>query len=258
MRKASVIKYKKAKSKNKPKKNKKVQDNKKDQLITFIILCDMPGHRMKSYGSTSLVEINNCKLIDIQIKAISSFFKYYEIVICAGFDAENLSKYVQSKYKHKNIRIVENQLFNHYNSCESLRLCLNNITNDRIFIMDGNLLFFKDIFKGFQLEHNYLWIENQPSESLEVGVNINENKQVEYFSFGAKHIWSEIIYLGESKTIELLKRLLYNIKYKNKIIFEILNDIIAMKHEIGYIVNNSSHIYKVNSIKTYKDIRGKT
>jgi|LakMenE18May11ns_1017448.scaffolds.fasta_scaffold9958630_5 hypothetical protein len=227
----------------------------KNELITFILLCDMPGHRMKSYGSTSLVEINGKKLIDIQIEAIKSKFKNYELIICTGFDSENLYKYIRINHAKDNIRFIENQLFHNTNSCESLRLCLNNIRNHKVFILDGSLIFKSTIFDNIKLDHNFIIIENDTKDNLEIGVNINEYNLVEHMSFGATLTWSEILFLSETKTIDCMKHLLCNIDYKNKFIFEAINDIINMKHNIAYIKNQHYPIYKINSIKSYRDIK---
>lgn len=234
---------------------KKTEDNVIDnKLITFILLCDMPGNRMKSYGSTSLIELHGKRLIDIQIEAIKTKFKNYEIIICCGFDSENVYKYIRTNYKKDNIRVVENQIFNNSNSCESLRLCLNNLINTKVFIVDGSLVFKSTIFDNISLDKSFVMIEKAPSENLEIGVNINEYDFVEYLSFGAKYIWSEILFLSEDKIIDSLRKLLGNIDYKNKFIFEALNDIITMKHNISY-VKNTYQIQKINNIKTYKNLK---
>ena len=242
------------KQKSKISKKKTEENVVNNNLITFILLCDMPGNRMKSYGSTSLIEINGKKLIDIQIEAIKNKFKNYEIIICCGFDAENLYKYIRTSHKKENIRIVENQIFNNSNSCESLRLCLNNLINTKAFIVDGSLVFKSNIFDNISLDTNFVMIEKTPSENLEIGVNINEYDFVEHLSFGAKYIWSEILFLSEDKIIDSMRKLLGNIDYKNKFIFEALNDIITMKHNISYI-KNRHQIQKINNIKTYKNLK---
>lgn len=227
-----------------------------DDFVTFILLCDMPGYRMKSYGSTSLITIEDGRLIDRQIEQIVEKFKKYEIVICSGFDSNNLSKYIQNKHKDKNIRIVENQLFENCNSCESLRLCLNNITNHKIFIIDGNLLFKSDIFNDINTNETFLFIEKSPCENLEIGVNINESGSIEHFSFGAKNIWSEIIFISNKDILNSLRKLLHNSEYKTKLLFEIFNDIISLKYKINCKYNNKQ-ILKINNIKTYKTLRNK-
>ena len=113
------------------KKSRKNLQNK--DFISVVLLCDSPGYRMKSYGPIPLITINNQRLIDIQISIIESAFPNCEIILCLGFDAEKIYKYIRSKHSDKNIRIVENQLYDISNSCESLRLSLNNIYNEKNF-----------------------------------------------------------------------------------------------------------------------------
>ena len=110
------------------------------ELVTVILLCDSPGYRMKSYGPLPLIGISDKKLIDIQINAIQQTFLNNEIILCVGFDAEKICKYIRTSHSKSNIRIVENQLFNSCNSCESTRIALNNTLNDKVLICDGNLL----------------------------------------------------------------------------------------------------------------------
>ena len=105
--------------------------NKISDFVTFIILCDIPGYRMKSYGPSCLLQIGNHRLIDLQLKNIQSLFENYEIILCIGFDAELTIKYIRQKHNDQNIRIIENQLYEKYNSCESLRLSLNNTNNSK-------------------------------------------------------------------------------------------------------------------------------
>ena len=114
-------------------KSKQVED-----LVTFIIIADSPLHRMKSYGPVSLIQINKEKLIDYQIKSIKKSYKNYEIILCLGFESMKVEKYIRVKHKNINIRIVENQTYNQTNSCESLRIALNNTQNNKIFIIDLN------------------------------------------------------------------------------------------------------------------------
>ena len=87
-----------------PKAKKAIQKN--SDFITVILLCDSPGYRMRSYGPTSLISISNKKLIDIQIEAIKQTFDNFEIILCVGFDAEKICKYVRSKYFNLNISVL--------------------------------------------------------------------------------------------------------------------------------------------------------
>jgi len=227
-----------------------------NELITVIILCDTPGYRMKSYGPLPLITINNQKLIDLQIQAIQKTFSNFEIIICVGFDAEKICKYIRQKYSNLNIRVVENQLFNSSNSCESVRISLNNTFNDRILLCDGNLLFNDKILSLFNTDQTCVLVEPQASENLEIGINIDENNEAQYFSFGACKTWSEMIYLDNKDIIETLRKIISCSDNKNKFIFEAINEIIKIKYKIKCIYNKYS-LQKISNIKTYHAIKGK-
>lgn len=234
------------------KKNQKIKVENND-LISVILLCDLPGYRMKSYGPASLIKINNKYLIDLQIEAIKKTFKNYEIIICLGFDSDKIGKYIRKKYKHLNIRLVENQLYSHCNTCESIRLSLNNTFNEKIIIIDGNLLFNNKILSLLDINQTCVLTEKYPSENLEIGINIIDNK-AQYFSFGAYKTWSEIIYICNNEIIELLRKFLSNQESKKKFSFEAINDIIKYQYSI-LCIENKTRIYKINNIKTYHSIK---
>lgn len=227
-----------------------------DDLITVILLCDSPGYRMKSYGPLPLIGIADKKLIDLQINAIQQTFINNEIVLCVGFDAEKICKYVRTYYSKSNIRIVENQLFNSCNSCESTRISLNNTLNDKILICDGNLLLNSKSLSLIKNDETCILTETNPSENLEIGINVNEKQNAEYFSFGARTIWSEILYLHNFETVELFRRIIVSQDNKSKFLFEALNELIKTKHKIRCIPNKHQ-LQKISNIKTYHAIKEK-
>jgi hypothetical protein len=234
-----------------PKAKKTIQKN--TDFITVILLCDSPGYRMRSYGPTSLISISNKKLIDIQIEAIKQTFDNFEIILCVGFDAEKICKYIRSKYYNLNIRLVENQLFKNSNSCEAARLTLNNTNNTKIVLCDGNLLLNSNVLSMVDDIDSCVFTESSPCANLEVGLNIDEKNQVQYFSFGANKIWSEILYLNNMEIIETFRKIVSSTDYKNKFIFEALNELIKTKHKLRCLTNDKS-IKKINNIKTYHSI----
>lgn len=223
-------------------------------LITIILMCDSPGYRMKSYGPLPLINIANKRLIDLQIQAIKQTFVNSEIILCVGFDAEKICKYVRTYYSKINIRIVENQLFNSCNSCESARIALNNTLNDKILICDGNLLLNSKSLSLIKNDETCVLTESSPSENLEVGINVNEKNDAEYFSFGASTIWSEILYLHNFETVELFRKIIVSQENKAKFLFEALNELLKTKHKIKCIPNKHQ-LQKISNIKTYHAIK---
>jgi NDP-sugar pyrophosphorylase family protein len=206
---------------------------------------------MKSYGSSCLLEISGIKLLDVQIQTINSYFSNKEIILCVGFDSSSIIKYVRNSYKNLNLRIVENQLYEKTNSCESLRLCLNNTLNNKIFVIDGSILLNYNIFSGISLKENILFTQNK-SNNFEIGFNTNERNLIEHISYGAYNIWSEIFYL--SSATDAMRKLLSNEQFKNKLIFEAINELIKNKNNFKSIDQNHN-FEKINNIKTYHKLR---
>lgn len=230
-------------------------NNKSTDLISIVLLCDSPGYRMKSYGPTPLISINGKKLIDLQIEIINKTFNNNEIIVCAGFEIDRIVKYIKSKHRNSNIRIVENQLYNNSNSCEALRISINNTFNDKILICDGSLLINYKCLSLIDTNSCCALIEKTPSNNLEIGVNVDENNSVQHFSYGAHSIWSEIFFMNNENIIDECRKIIQSIDYKNKFIFEAINELIINKHKIKAIQNKNS-IEKINDIKTYHAIKG--
>lgn len=238
--------------KNKTQQKKPIKES---DLITVFLLCDNPGYRMKSYGPLSLVDINNTKLIDHQIQSIHKVFKNYELVVCVGFDAEKICKHIRNKYgKYKNIRLVENQLYNFSNSCESLRLCLNNTLNKKILICDGNLFINPNSLHLINTDKSCALFEKDPCENLEIGFNKDDFNLIQHFSYGARYTWSEIFYINGDNIVESLRKIIVSYDSKTRFIFEAINELIKMQYEIKAI-QNPNKIIKINNIKTYHALK---
>lgn len=233
----------------------KIDVVKSTDLISIILLCDSPGYRMKSYGPTSLISINGKKLIDLQIELINKTFNNNEIIICAGFEIDRIIKYIKTKHKKSNIRVVENQLYNNSNSCESLRIAINNTFNNKILICDGNLLLNNKCLSLIDIRYSCALIEKSPSGNLEIGVNIDHQNNIQHFSYGAHHIWSEILFMHNDDIIDECRKIIQSIDYKNKFIFEALNELIINKYNIKAI-SNTNTLQKINDIKTYHTLKG--
>jgi len=251
------VRMKKQKCITSPKKRKKDQDTTIDavgDLITIVMICDTPGYRMKSYGPPSLIKIGDKRLIDHQIDAIGKRLTNFEIILCVGFDAERVGKHIRSHYPDVNVRIVENQVFNDSNTCEGMRLALNNTNNDKILVLDGNIMFSPDILSQIKVSQSCVLGEKEPSDNLEIGFNLNESEQIEHFAFGASQLWSEIFFLSNREAVETLRKIVSGAGYKTKFMFEALNDLIKTRHKMTMIANQHP-IKKINNIKTYHKIR---
>lgn len=231
---------------------KKQKDTKIKDFISIIILHDYVKPKSRIYDPISLLPINNEKLIDKQISSIKSTFENFEIIISTGQHSSKIYHHIRTKYKDLSVRVVENSDSEQSNTCENARICIQNTTNDKILIIDNRLLFTKDIFSKIQFDKSFV-LSGENNDTLEIGFNINENNTVEYFTYGAKECWSEIIFINGKKVILDLYDTLSKQEYKNKFLFEAFNNIIN-KHKFEK-VKHKSRIIKIKNIKTYYSIK---
>ena len=224
------------------------------EFVSIILLCEKPGRRMKSYGPTCLVEIKGKKIIDLQIAAIKSIFKNFEIVIAAGFESEKIVKYIRKELpRNINIRVVENQVYHHSNCCESIRLCLNNVCNDRILIASGDLLFHPTaIASVIRSRASVLYQNKTDLSNLEVGAIFSE-KSLIGLNYGIEgNSWAEMCFFRGRENIECLRNIISSVDYKNRLFFEALNSMIDRNKNIDAIYNKGPESVKINNINTLK------
>ena len=225
-----------------------------NDLVTVVLLCENAGHRMKSYGPTPLAKIGNTTLIDLQISAIKRVLKNFELIICGGFEAEKVIKHIRENHKKISARFVENQMHNNSNSCESLRLCLNNTLNDKILVCNGEIIIQDHLLKMIDVRVSSV-IYEEKNEAFDVGVTIDQKGSPQHFCYGMPNKWCEVLFLGNPLIIEYMRKLISNMEYKNKFIFEALNDMLKSKHKIQALENQKHSILKLDNIKTYHEVR---
>ena len=234
---------------------KNKQDKKITRDPTIVLMSVKPISRMKSYGPTQLLNLGDNCLIDIQIEAIKSVYQSFELIICCGFEADKVIKYVKNKYSNLNIKIIENQLYEQYNDSETLRLCLNAINTDSLLICNGEILVYPELLRILS-DSPYVLSQNKvgKNHSFQIGSVVDDLGFVTNMSFGLPNTWSEIFYLPNKESIEYLRKVSCNLNNKNKFIFELLNDISGSKINLRQIFIDSE-VYKIDEIKTYHKIR---
>jgi hypothetical protein len=226
---------------------------KPQEFVTVIILGENYGYRMKSYGPVPLINLNGKLLIEKQINAVKSTFVNYEIIICTGFDSDKISTLVRNRFSSDNIRIVENQIHLNSNCCESVRLCLNNTFNDRVIIIGGGSDIVPQHLELIDLKTTSVMVQPQSSDdNFELGSVISDSGDLGHLSFGIKSpFWTEILYLGGSKVIGSLQKILSGTEYKNKFLFEAIN-VLANRHEIKAVMNDNKKIMKIDNLKVLR------
>ena len=238
-------------------KNLDSSHHKKTDFVSVVLFSENHGYRMKSYGPVPLIKIDGKSLIETQINAIKSTFSNFEIILCSGFETERTVNFIKEKFNNINIRVVENQVHYNSNCCESARLCINNTMNNKILFCGGGVLLTPTCLNLIDLNTSMVVYQNQNDDSnFEVGVVHHENR-LEGMSIGVKNqYWIELLYLSDQKTIQYLYSILSNPEYKNRFIFEAINEL-PNRHTILVKKNQNNPIIKVNSLRAFKRITNK-
>lgn len=234
--------------KSSPKKNKK-------HFITVVLLSENHGYRMKSKGAIPLVDINGVTLLDRQINAIKAVFQNFEIILCCGYDSGAVFQHVKEKYKTLNIRIVENQVYENSNCCESARLAINNTLNNKIVLCSGSVLLLAEHLRAIDLDQSSILIQsaNKKLEDFNIGV-VSQDEKVQNMSLGVKEKrWLELCYLSAKHDVKMFHSIVESIEFKNKFLFEAINEFIKSKSLTTTEVEKIKS-YKIHSIKSLKKV----
>lgn len=247
------------KSKNRyittPRHAERIDKKTKTDFVSFIFFSENHGYRMKSHGPIPLLSVNGKTIIERQIEAIKAAFLHFEIIVCSGFQTEKIVNFIKENFKDINVRVVENQVHYNSNCCESARLCLNNTVNSKVMLCNGNVILDPMHFSMIDTNQSCVIVqEDNMDDSFEIGA-ISTNHSLERLSLGIKkEYWVEIIYLSNQEAINDMYSVISNPEYKNRFIFEAINEI-SNKQNIQVTPNEHSPIYKVNNIKTLKKVQ---
>ena len=215
-----------------PKNKRDTSSKAVEDFITIVLFSENHGYRMKSYGPVSLIKIGGKTILETQIEAIKASFYNFEIIVCSGF---------------------ENQVHFNTNCCESARLCLNNTSNDKILFCSGFNLLRPFHLKGLNLDFcSVITQENNSDGAFEINA-ISNNGSLEQLSLGLKSdFWTEMFFVSGRNAIKSFYNILSAPDYKNRFLFEAINDV-ASKHDFATF-KVETPVHKINNIKTFKRI----
>lgn len=228
-------------------------EEKRTDKVTFILLAENYGYRMKSYGPLSLLTIGGKTLLEHQVNAIQSVFINFEIILCSGFESSKVFNFINSAFPNSlPIRIVENQVYYHSNDCEGLRLCMNNTRSNRIVICGGGTLLTTDYLKSLNIKKpSILYQEEDKNSNFEVGIIDNCGK-LENFTLAIDNKkWTDIMFLTGDALIRSFYGVISKPEFKTKFLFEAVNEWRG-KRSLNICKNNGPKIIKVDNIKTLK------
>jgi len=209
----------------------KVADRK--EYLSVIILADEPSKGMKQIGPKSLLLYNKDYIINHQLKAIYEAIPSAEIVIGVGFESHKIIS-----LKNNNFRIVENINFENTTCIETVRLCLNNITRDRVLIISGDcILNTKDLLDVIQ---SVCIVTSKKANSNNIGI-IKQDGLVTNFAYGLDEKWIQILNIGPEELREFKKYV--NNQKNNKNPFHHAVEHLMSRNFLINVVNNG--IYKI-------------
>lgn len=205
-------------------------------FLSVVILSDEPSKGMKQYGPKSVLSYNKDIVLNHQLAVINDVLPNAEIVIGVGFEAHKIINLKTSAF-----RIVEN--VNHENTTciETIRLCLNNITRERVLFISGDCVF--NTPELSEIIQSTCIVTSDKATINNIGI-IKQDNQVTNFSFGLDERWIHILNLGQQELPDF--RRYVNNQKNSKTLFH---------HAVEHIMDKGFPIKVVNN-GSYKIERG--
>lgn len=222
----------------------------KNSLLSVVLLCSNMGYRTKSYGVKSLIQTSNNKtLLQHQIDCLRSQYVNSEIVAVVGYEADKIYK-----KKIHGCRFIENTNFETTGDYEQIRLALNNIENNKVLIVNGDIYFNHTSTNNLLQNYSYVQTTKNKNSKLEIGLTEVDN-QLSILSYGLDtKYWTEFAFFSEAELIRL-KDIVYD-RSKNKLLFlEAINEVINRGGEFKLQHNSDSSLFKIETITDIKEIK---
>lgn len=221
---------------------------------TVVLLSAGVGTRIKTYEPRCLINYKSKTLIDHQIKTIENSFGGCDIVVVCGYDAHKVNKKVQ---QYPNVRVVENELFSDTGSASSMRLATNNISNDKIVFIHGDIIFNNQTLNKGDYSRSFLIVDRKGMiNQREVGVVVEKNNCAANLSFGLEEQprWGQVCYFTGDELKKLRKIINVNSDFnKKQLSFELINEIIDSGGEFKCIEPNEMQLFELDSMKEFLD-----
>lgn len=197
--------------------------------MNILILADKYPKRMKSKGCVGLIKINNKHIITQQYNTLKAIFPDSKIIYVYGFDGKRLLSHIyKNNNTYKDIELVYNKNYEIYNSTYSVSLA-QEFLQDETMILFGDNIVKSNVFNSFNKSNgSQVFINNKHKTKL--GCIIN-NQHIENIAYDLENYLSEIYFISKSH-IDTFKNLVNNSIYHNHFMFEILNKMIDMNHDI--------------------------
>lgn len=204
--------------------------------VTAIVLGSIPNDRMKTMPAVSLMMVNKQQsVVELQFESISAAFPKSEMILVVGHDGQQVIE-----KRPKQMRIVENQLYEQCGEVEELKLAINNVTTDAVLIIKGNTIFDSKAIKQLRNHGSCTMIDKKDQMTKDALGVISNGSKIENIAYGVEDKWCYTTYL-EGRELKILRKFV-NMRIKSKMcLFEALN----------YIVSNGGLIYCVGQQEGY-------
>lgn len=219
-----------------------------NNTISIIILSAGISQKMKTREPRSLLKFDGKLLVEKQYSIITNTFDAGYFFLVAGYKFDKVVK----KTIDLNVQTIENPRFEETGSAESLRLAVEQVTNDRLLFIHGDLLFNKETL-NVSYSESFVIIDSEGQiADKEVGAVIVNNKLTN-LSYGIKSRfkWCQIAYLTGQEYL-ILKEVLKGKMISKQTSFEVLNEIINRGGSFNCYEPKNMKIVEIDSIKDIK------
>lgn len=210
-------------------------------MSTYILLSAGSGRSMQTKGAKALLSYDGTTVIDHQVKTICKFDKKADIVIVTGVGHDKIVKHVSKK--EYDIRLIVNQNYKLTSQTDSLRLAMNAIRKDSVYVIHGDMIF-NEASLSPNSDSSVSLCSNEDKKS--VGVS-HDSGQVIQLSYGLQDKWAQILHITK-KDFQAARSVINSFK-NNKMTFEYVN--MLLKNISMSIVYDGVRAIEIN--KNYED-----
>lgn len=191
--------------------------------ISFLILSSGIGHRMKSYEPRLLQKYKEKTLADHLIGNIRRFSEKSKIYILTGFRHERYEKRISHDLDL--IRFINDKNYESHSMKQAFGVALKKIRSKKLCIIHGDIYFEHELNK-FDFSSSFFGVSPHVKER-EVGIEVNEEGDIEKFTYDSKIKWGKITYLDRGE-LKKFRETIDRSPKNNLLDFEIYNTIIPV------------------------------
>lgn len=197
------------------------------------------GHKQNQNVPKSLIQINDSKLIDLQIAILRKYFPDARITYIVGFQRDKLKSY------REQVRLIINRDFENTGVAYSIGLGLQRqLSKTHCLIIYGDLIFNETLLATIKekitSKKSFVLVDDENPKKNEIGVNVYQDSVLS-FSYQPALKWEQIAYLN-GRDSKLFAKLALQKKNINCYGHEILNLMLSEGRELQLAKRKKSDI----------------